>query len=276
MTLLAYAVRVAPAKPVASDDFAPGEHQRFWSPTASTLIHGERDAVLVDPLLTIDEARALTNWVLGKGRNLIAVYVTHPHGDHFLGAPVVLDRFPKARLVARPEVAARMPLSWSDEKWERRFPGQIAHRPVPVEPLDDGVLELEGMPLHAIPLGHTDTDVSSALQEPDGRLVVPGDAVYGDVHLHLGESARGGRQKWLDALHKLDRLGPAAVISGHQRDGEAETPATIGRTRRYLQDFATAAGQAGSPLDLFRAMVDRYPDRLNRAALWDSARAVLA
>jgi hypothetical protein len=48
---------VAPSKTAVSDDVSPGEARRMWPPTASTLIHGERDAILVDPLMTIDESR---------------------------------------------------------------------------------------------------------------------------------------------------------------------------------------------------------------------------
>jgi hypothetical protein len=51
---LEYSVYVAPSKPAVSDDLSPGEARRMWPPTASTLIHGERDAILVDPLITID------------------------------------------------------------------------------------------------------------------------------------------------------------------------------------------------------------------------------
>ena len=48
MTELKYSVYEAPSKRAVSDDLPPGEDRRMWSPTASTLIHGERDAVLVD------------------------------------------------------------------------------------------------------------------------------------------------------------------------------------------------------------------------------------
>jgi hypothetical protein len=38
--------------PTASDDPPPGERQFLWQPTSATLVSGERDAVLVDTLLT--------------------------------------------------------------------------------------------------------------------------------------------------------------------------------------------------------------------------------
>jgi threonine dehydrogenase-like Zn-dependent dehydrogenase len=62
------------------------------SPTASTLIHGERDAVLVDPGMTVDEPRARTDWVVTTGKNVIAPFVTSP--------PVV--QVPRSRRRCRP------------------------------------------------------------------------------------------------------------------------------------------------------------------------------
>jgi glyoxylase-like metal-dependent hydrolase (beta-lactamase superfamily II) len=90
MAELEYSLHVAPSKPVVSDDLPPGESQRMWSPTTSTLIRGERDAVLVDPLLTIDESRALADWVVAAGVNITTIFVTHAHADHFFGASAIL------------------------------------------------------------------------------------------------------------------------------------------------------------------------------------------
>lgn len=279
MAGLQYSVYVAPQKPAVSEDFPPGEDHESWSPTSSTLIYGERDAVLVDPLLTMDEARTLADWVATTGRNVIAIYVTHAHGDHFFGAPAILERFPDARVVAAAGVASRMAAQWEsrwfDGFWNVRFPGQISDRHVLAEPLADGMFELEGEQLRAVELGHTDTDGTSALHVPSIGLVVAGDAVYGDVHQYLVEAKGTGRQDWLDALDTVERLQPATVVAGHKRDGEPDTPDNIDGTRRYIEDFAAAVEKADNHRDLYDAMVARYPDRVNRAVVWHSAKAFL-
>ena len=78
---------LAPSIPAITSDLPPGEKQRPWPPISSTLISGERDAVLVDTLITVEQARALANWVVASGKNLTTIYATHGHGDHLL-APV--------------------------------------------------------------------------------------------------------------------------------------------------------------------------------------------
>ncbi|MBR7825711.1 MBL fold metallo-hydrolase [Actinospica sp. MGRD01-02] len=281
MTTLQYSVYVAPSKPAVSDDLPPGEARRMWSPTASTLIHGEHDAVLVDPLMTIDESRALAEWVAATGKNVTTIFVTHAHGDHFFGAPAILERFPDARLVSTPGVVEHMEAQygprWFGGFWDPRFPGQISEKHLIAEPLGaDGVIELEGEQLHAIELGHADTDGSAALHVPSIGLVVAGDAVYGDVHLYLAESKGTGRGDWLAALDTIEKLAPTAVVSGHKRDGDHDDPEDIARTRRYIQDFDSAARSASGYQDLYDAMAARYPGRLNRGVLWNSAKAVTA
>src|ERR1700752_3582357 len=94
---------LAPSIPAITTDVAPGEKERPWPPISSTLISGKRDAVLVDTPITVEQARALADWVVASGKNLTTIYATHGHGDHFFGPRTVLERVPSARFVARPD-----------------------------------------------------------------------------------------------------------------------------------------------------------------------------
>jgi glyoxylase-like metal-dependent hydrolase (beta-lactamase superfamily II) len=104
--------------PPAQDGVLPNGEPKQFSPMASTLIYGDQDAVLTDPGMTADQARALGDWVQAHGRNLTDIFVTHGHGDHWFAAQVLAERF-GARVVAsagtiaqmRGNVAAR-PLLW--------------------------------------------------------------------------------------------------------------------------------------------------------------------
>jgi glyoxylase-like metal-dependent hydrolase (beta-lactamase superfamily II) len=280
-TSLRWDVFLAPSIPAVTSDLPPGENQRPWPPISSTLISGERDAVLVDTPITVEQARALANWVAASGKNLTTIYATHGHGDHFFGANTVLERFPGARFVARPDVIKIMREQASPESlatfWNPRFPDQISGRLAIAEELTGNVIDLEGEDLVSVPLGFTDTASTTCLHVPSIGLVVAGDAAYNGVHLHLSESPdQQKRQQWIAALDKMDSLKPRAVIAGHKRVGNDDSPKILGETRRYIRDFERFAMQTTTARELYDQMLTLYPDWGNRGALWSSVSAIKA
>jgi glyoxylase-like metal-dependent hydrolase (beta-lactamase superfamily II) len=276
-TPLTFDVFVAPSLPTASDDPPPGAKQRWWSPISATLIAGQQDAVLVDALMTVGQARDLADWVADHGKRLTAVYVTHGHGDHWFGLGTILDRFPDARAFAVPAVIEQMRRGSTPEFlasfWRSRFPGQIPNDLVLADPLSDRTIELEGHDLVAVRLGHTDTDETTCLHVPAIGLVVAGDAAYNDVHLYLAESDPQGRRDWIAALDTMESLHPRAVIAGHKRPDREDDPRIIEETRQYIRDFERVAETTSTARELYDQMLALHPGRINPGALWGAARA---
>jgi glyoxylase-like metal-dependent hydrolase (beta-lactamase superfamily II) len=278
-TSLRWDVFLAPSIPAVTSELPPGEKQRPWPPISSTLISGERDAVLVDTPITIEQARALANWVAASGKTLTTIYASHGHGDHFFGTSTVLERFPGARFVARPDVIKIMRQQASPESlatfWNPRFPGQISSNLAIAEELSGNVINLEGHDLVSVPLGFTDTASTTCLHVPSIGLIVAGDAAYNGVHLHLSESPESQkRQEWIAALDKMESLKPRAVIAGHKRVENDDSPKILGETRRYVRDFERLAVQTTTALELYDQMLKHYPEWGNRGALWSSVRAI--
>ncbi|ONI69321.1 MBL fold metallo-hydrolase [Kribbella sp. ALI-6-A] len=275
--MLTYTTYIAPSKPVVSSDLPPGETRRMWSPTSATLITGDRDAVLVDALMTRSEGQDLAGWIAAKGKELTTIFITHGHGDHFFGVPEILARFPSAEVVATPAVVEAMrgqlTARWLDDYWLPRFPGQLTDHPVVAEPLE-GTLVLEGEELTTLDLGHTDTDSTTGLYVESIGLVVAGDSVYDNIHPYLAESGNDGLEHWLAALDTLEALNPKAVVAGHKPFDGDDSPRWISETRRYLQDFAAIVERTHTTEELYAAVVEAYPDRGNRGVLWNSARAL--
>jgi glyoxylase-like metal-dependent hydrolase (beta-lactamase superfamily II) len=263
--------------PPPQDGFLPdGEPKRF-SPMASTLIYGSQDAVLTDPGMTTDQARALGDWVAGKGRNLTDIFITHGHGDHWFAAGLLAERF-GARVVASAgtitqmhgNVAARPLL------WDKVYAGLIPPAPVTAVTVPGNRFTLEGHDLVIVEVGHTDSADTSVLHVPDLGLVVAGDVIYNGVHMYLGQSVViGGSGPWRDAIAMVQALEPRHIVAGHQnKQLDDDAGRTIAQTRQYLDDADERLRTENTAVGFFNATIERYPDHLGRTVLWVSARAL--
>ena len=273
---LSYKVFTA-TRPGLNRDVPPGKESLQWVANSSTLIQGRRDAVLVDTFLTVDQTTALADGIAATGKRLSAIYITHAHGDHFLGLKVLLDRFPQARALAMPEVAEGMRRQATpdklDARWRKLFPGQIVDEVAFANAMDGDTIDLEGHALSAIRLGHTDTADSTCLHVPAIDLVVAGDAVYNGIHPFLIESNRRTRLEWIAALDRIAALKPAHVVAGHKVPANDDDPRCIADTRRYLLDFIRLNDETATANELYERMLALHPDRANPGSLWSSAQA---
>jgi len=249
------------------------------SPVSSTLIYGDRDAVLVDPPFTYEQVSRVGDWIERSGKQLTAVYATHGHGDHWFGTDALLQRFPDALAYATEGTIAMMHKQATEgraQMWDVDFPGQIPPSPVVYQPIPVDGIKLEGHQLLAVEVGHTDTDDTTVLHVPSIGLVVAGDVAYNGVHQYLLESAHGGVEAWLAALDTVAALQPRAVVAGHKNKDLPDDPAILDQTRDYLLNARRLLAQKPSPREYFDDMIALYPDRLNVGPVWYTATALLS
>jgi glyoxylase-like metal-dependent hydrolase (beta-lactamase superfamily II) len=271
---LAYDVFVNDPPP--QDGFLPNGEPKRFSPMASTLIYGSRDAVLTDPGMTGDQARVLGDWVAASGRNLTDIFITHGHGDHWFAAGLLAERF-GARVVASAGTIAQMQGSVATRPllWDQLYPGLIPPSPVTAVTVADDRLTLEGHELVMVGVGHADAEDNSILHVPDLGLVVAGDVIYNRVHMYLAQSAVSGFGPWRDAIDKVEALAPRHIVCGHQdKRLDDDAKRTIAETRQYLDDAEELLRTQSTAVGYFGAKIERYPDYLGRLILWVTARAL--
>jgi glyoxylase-like metal-dependent hydrolase (beta-lactamase superfamily II) len=212
----------------------PGKEDLAWVTNTVTLVYGERDAILVDTFLSVQHSKELLDWVAESGKNLTSIYITHAHGDHFLGLKLLLDGFPNVRAFATASVFAAMQNQIKPEFinsfWEPRFPS----------------------------IG----------------LLISGDAVFNNTHLYLAECDEKARSEWLRALDKIEALHPKAVVAGHGVLNPDSSLRHIEETRKYLHDFNSSLATTSTSLDLYEKMLALHPNRVNPGSLWATAKNV--
>jgi glyoxylase-like metal-dependent hydrolase (beta-lactamase superfamily II) len=263
-------------EPPAQDGVLPNGEPKRFSPEASTLIYGSKDAVLTDPGMTVDQARALGDWVAAKGRNVTDIFITHGHGDHWFAAGPLAERF-GARVVASAGTIAQMHANAATRPllWDKVYTG-IPPTPVTAVTVPDNRFTLEGHDLVIVEVGATDSDDTSVLHVPDLDLVVAGDVIYNGVHMYLAQAAIvGGFGPWRDAIDKVEALAPGHIVCGHQnKQLDDDAGRTIAETRQYLDDADELLRTENTAVDFFNAKIERYPDHLGRTVLWVGASVV--
>jgi hypothetical protein len=101
---------------------------------------------------------------------------------------------------------------------------------------------------------------------PSIGLVVAGDTAHNGVHLYLAESNPQTRREWIAALDTIEALRPRAVIAGHKRPGNDDSPKIIEETRQYIRDFDWVDGTTTTARELYDKMLELYPDHGNPGA----------
>jgi hypothetical protein len=65
--------------PIVTRDRPFDVPQTFFQATAVTLIYGDKDAVLVDCLMTFKQTKELADWITSKDKNLTTIYISRTH-----------------------------------------------------------------------------------------------------------------------------------------------------------------------------------------------------
>jgi glyoxylase-like metal-dependent hydrolase (beta-lactamase superfamily II) len=254
------------------DDSTPAT----WPASTSTLISGDRDAVLVDALLTTSEGERLAAWVREAGKRPLAIFVTHGHGDHFFGAGPVLDAFPGTPLIACDQQVVDQARAQTTPKaiasWNTRFAGQFSQSPA-VPALAGSEFDLDGHPVQFRRIGGADGVLATIAHVPEMRAICSGDIAYNNIHMWLWKSTPESREAWLASLDAVAALNPATIITGHKDPDAPDDNATrvLDQSRRYIEDFDQALAKSSTPREVIDAMLAKYPDYGNRYTLFAAA-----
>jgi len=259
------------AQPLTLETYNPRETAVF--PVSSTLISGEKDAILVDAQFSNQEAEALVERIRASGKRLTTIYISHGDPDFYFGLDVLTRAYPEARVLATPATVAYIEKTRAPKLayWGPILKDSAPSRTLVPEPLQDNLLQLEGQRIEVV--GHDPQHTSLWL--PGIKAVVGGVLTSANIHLWVADAQSvEARQNWLKSLDELEALQPATLIPGHYLGEAAMNLDDLRFTRDYLLALQEELPNAKDSDALIAAMKARYPDLEDDSSLELSAKVL--
>lgn len=228
----------------------------------STLVAGEKEAILVDGQFTLADAHRLVAMILESKKTLTTVYVTHGHPDHYFGLAVIQQAFPKAKLVALPGAAAQIGKTAKAKvaQWGPMYGANLTTKPVlPAASPKLTSFTLEGQTIEIHGPAQGDDEGNSYLWIPSTKTVIAGDIVYRGVHVWTAETNAEKRKAWIKTLDEITALGPTTVIAGHKDPKEKDDGASLKATKDYLEVFDAAVASSKTSAEVQQKVKAKYP-----------------
>jgi glyoxylase-like metal-dependent hydrolase (beta-lactamase superfamily II) len=245
----------------------------IFSPTTSTLITGDTQAILVDTQYRETDVLEVIRRIEASGKTLTTIFITHGHFDHYFGLEMLLAQFPYARAVATPAVAAYIA---GNHSAERNFATSLVgihavDSTLVPQPLESDTLQLDDTLFRVIDLEQADIAPTSIVHIPSIGAVIAGDAIYNGVNPFLAASTPADWPKWVASVDRIAALNPTTVVAGHKSPTRDDAASCIGETRDYLAQFIEFFGTSADSRELVKRMQELYPDHVNPSALVMSA-----
>jgi glyoxylase-like metal-dependent hydrolase (beta-lactamase superfamily II) len=259
------------AQPLTLETYNPRETAVF--PVSSTLISGEKDAILVDAQFSNQEAEALVERIRASGKRLTTIFISHGDPDFYFGLDVLTRAYPEARVLATPATVAYIEKTRAPKLayWGPILKDSAPARTLVPEPLQDNLLQLEGQRIEVV--GHDPQHTSLWL--PGIKAVVGGVLTSANIHLWVADAqSLEARRNWLKSLDELEALQPATLIPGHYLGEAAMNLDDLRFTRDYLLALQQELPNAKDSDALIAAMKARYPDLEDDSSLELSAKVL--
>ncbi len=196
------------------------------------------------------------------GQDVVRVYISHAHPDHFLGSGAYTD-VPVLALPATVATIRNDGEALTANLYLLVGGAMSGTRPLPPQTMDsDEVIEIGGRRLQTLALdGHTDADL--ALFDERSGVLFAGDLVFFE---RAATTPNADIARWLAALDRLAALPYRVLVPGHgpavvDDDAIAQTRDYLGWLRQTLVD----AGERG--LDMNEIMRLSLPERFRRLAV---------
>ena len=227
----------------------------------STLVYGEKEAMVIDAGFTRADALRIAANVLDSGKQLKTIYVSQADPDYYFGVETLKEIFPQADVVTTPAVLEKIVSKMSGKLafWGPKMGANAPRTPVVPRALQGTALTLEGQSIEIRGttglLAHRPYAWIPSIQAVVGNI-----GVFGNMHVWTADSQTAQeRAAWVAQLDEMAALKPVLVVPGHMKSGTQVDASAIGFTKNYLQTFEKNLAASKNSAELVNAMKQAYP-----------------
>lgn len=250
-------IATATAAPLHFTVYNPGGNGIF--PVSSTLVTGQKDAVLFDAQFSVKDGEQLVKLIHNSGKKLTRIVITAGDPDYYFGLEPLVKAFPGVSIVATPRVVSHIratqkaKLAYWGPKMQEGAPGQLFTPQV----IPETRFTVEDQPVEIRDAGSQQAYVWF----PAEKTLLGGTAVDSGIHVWTADTQTPqSRKEWRETLKQMLALHPRRVIPGHYLGKVQPGDQAVSFTLRYLEDFERALQQHHDAASLTQVMEKAWPN----------------
>ena len=239
-------IKSYPTKQVAPDTWVitgplgePSVENRGFMNNPAWVIAGDQ-VIVIDPGSSVQAGRMVVKAIQKTTKlPVTTVYNTHIHGDHWLGNQAILEAWPKAVLIAHPDMIAKA-RAGEAESWIKLMSNLTqgytdgTRAEIPTLATSDGMISKIGtrsFKIYSSNDAHSKTDI---MIEVDNGVLFTGDNVLNQRVARMDDGSFSGCIK---AIDRVLTLPVKVVVPGHGKPGSS---AIMKAQRDYFQTLFDA------------------------------------
>ncbi|PIF44404.1 glyoxylase-like metal-dependent hydrolase (beta-lactamase superfamily II) [Chryseobacterium sp. 52] len=237
--------------------YNPGPKAIF--PITSTIIYGDKDAVLIDAQFQKQYTEQLVKEIKATGKNLKTVFISHSDPDFYFGLDVIRKAFPNVKIISTAQTAYLISAS-KDEKmdvWKAQLK-EDAPSEIIVPEAVNAIPDLEG---NKIEIRHNSEDPAhSFVWIPSLKTVAGGISVSVDSHIWMADTQNTKAiDQWIGQIDAMKSLKPEQVVPSHFAKLSL-SPQSLDFVKNYLENYKKAVTENKTSSAVVDFMVKKYPE----------------
>ncbi|MCQ9636789.1 MBL fold metallo-hydrolase [Chryseobacterium sp. WG23] len=235
--------------------YNPGSKAIF--PITSTIIYGDKDAMLVDAQFQKQYAEQLVKEIKATGKNLKTVYISHSDPDFYFGLDVIRKAFPNARIISTAQTAYLISASKDDKMavWKPQMKGDAPSEIIIPEAVT-AIPDLEGNKMEI--RQNSEDPAHSFLWIPSLKTVVGGISVSTGSHLWMADTQNvKAIDQWIAQIDAMKALQPQQVIPSHFSE-QSLSPQSLDFVKGYLENYKKSVTENKTSSAIVDFMVKKY------------------